>query len=344
METSGIIVLLPVLIGCFALAAIGLLKRYIMRTESVSPLQFLIIWYFSISLSYGAIIIAVWRMNSPMLLTGFWNAIAGTVFANIFIQFFNAKAASLDKGEVSLTAPLQALTPGMITLLAITLRELPSTIGLFGIFLMTGGSYVLLWDKTPNRWWKYFGPLKRIILLTRLGGLSPEERNKTIVVSLALGSACMGTIGLLFDGLLMRRGVNLHGLFIGSMVQALALGGIYTIWLLFRPDAKTRKPEATTEKKYMRILLFSSFMGITAAWIIAVWLVNPAFNKTLVAYVGTLKRFSIIASVVLGYIFFGEAEFKKRLWAAILIVFGALLISLDDLPTRIATKIEGIGI
>lgn len=344
IEKSTLVVTLPILLGCFALAAINLLKRYIMKIGSVSPLQFLVIWYFSISLSYGAIIIAVWKMNSPTLLTGFWNAVAGTVFANIFIQFFNAKAASLDKGEVSFTAPLQALTPGMITLLAITLREFPSVIGSLGILLMTSGSYILLWGKTPDRWWKYFGPLKRIILLTKLGGLSPEERDKTIVVSLALGSACMGTVGLLFDGLLMRRGVNLHGLFIGSMVQALALGSIYAVWFWFRPDNGIRKPEAAAEKKYTHISLFFYFVGIIAAWIIAVWLVNPAFNKTLVAYVGTLKRFSIIASVVFGWIFFGETEFKKRLWAAVLIVLGALFISLDDLPARIATKIEGIGI
>jgi len=344
MDKSALVVILPVLLGCFALAAINLLKRYIMKDGPVSPLQFLIIWYASISLSYGVLILAIWRMNPPILLVGFWNAVTGTVVVNIFIQFFNAKAASIDKAEVSLTAPLQAMTPGLITFLAAALGELPSVIGFIGILFMAGGSYVLLWEKTPDRWWEYLGPIKRLILLFKLGRISPEERSKTIVVSLALGSATMGTVGLLFDGLLMRRGINLHGLFLGSMTQALAMGITYSIWYGLRPDTKSKNQTAAKKTQVRRVLLISAFAGITAAWIIAVWLVNPAFNKTLVAYVGTLKRFSIIASVVLGWIFFSEVEFKKRLWAAILIVFGSLLISLDDLPTRIATKIAGIGI
>jgi hypothetical protein len=62
-----------------------------------------------------------------------------------------------------------------------------------------------------------------------------------------------------------------------------------------------------------------------------------------VAYVGTLKRLSILTSVVLGYVFFKETKFKQRMWAASFIVAGTILIASDGLPARLASKIAGLG-
>lgn len=332
-------VVFPVIFGTIAMALNNVVKRKVMKDGAISPLQCLILWYAAATMVFGTVYVFFWGFTMPEVLPGMWTAVACGAVANTLIQFFNVKAASIDKGEVSLTAPLQAMTPGLITGLAVLLGEYPSRVGMMGIALMAAGSYVLLWEKIPERWYEYFGPIKRLVLLFKLGRLSKEERNKTIVVTLALGSACMGTIGLLFDGLYTRRSLTMQGLILASMGLVAFLLLAYVVWYTIRPDAKP------TQKFYghlQRVILIPILvMGIL--WVLHVAAIQPTYNQTFVAYIGTLKRFSILISVVLGFLFFKEEDFKKRFWAAILIVAGAMLIATDDLPTKLSVKIEGLG-
>lgn len=219
-------VFFPVALGSLCIALANVLRRGLFKRRKLSALQFLIVGYSLITAFCASVYVAHWGFTlPPKLLAGFWAAVLCGTGANFVIQFLNAKAASLPKGEVSLTAPLQAMTPGLITGLALLLGEYPSKIGVFGVLLMICGSYVLLWEKTPAHWYDYFGPIRRLRYLFLLKHLSPEERQKTIVVSLALGSATMGTVGLLFDGLYTRRGVDFQGvsLAVTSMIGILAL-------------------------------------------------------------------------------------------------------------------------
>ena len=66
-------------------------------------------------------------------------------------------------------------------------------------------------------------------------------------------------------------------------------------------------------------------------------------TEPLTGDVGTLKRLQILVSVVLGFLIFKEQQFKQRFLAAILVIAGAVLISMDDLPARITTHIAGWG-
>lgn len=337
-------VVFPILVGATAMAFEKICYRYVMKNGIVSPLRFLILKFSLVVALFMAIYISLWGFTIPNLLPGFWNAVIIGTLAGTIIHFCNAKAASLDKGEVSLTAPLQAMTPGLITGLALLLGEYPGKAGVFGVFLMACGSYILLFEKSPERWYDYIGPIKRLRLLLNLSRLSEGERNKTIVVSLALTSACMGTIGLLCDGLYTRRGIDVQGLTLGSMAYAAILVFNFAFWYTIFPDRKPIAQYANGgrpirfENKYLLILLV---IGIL--WVVHIYTIWPAFNKTYVAYAGTLKRFSILVSVVFGSIIFKEQDFKKRLVAAFLVVIGAYFISLDNLPLRIATRIEGWG-
>lgn len=340
MSGTLLTVIFPVILGAVVIALMNIVKRKIMKDGAISPLQCLILHFASATMAFGTVYVFFWGFTLPKMLPGVWTAAICWDVANIFIQFFNMKAASIDKGEVSLTAPLQAMTPGLITGLAVLLGEYPSKIGIMGIVLMSAGSYVLLWEKTPNRWYEYFGPIRRILLLVKFKRLNQAERNKTIVVILALGSACMGTFGLLFDGLYARRALTMQGIILVSMVLVAILCSAYVIWFCIRPDAKP------TQKFYghlQRTVLIPIFaMGIL--WTLQIIAIQPTYTKTFVAYIGTLKRFSIIISVILGFLFFKEKDFKKRIWAAILIVAGVMLIATDNLPARISVKIEKIGL
>lgn len=340
MNKTLLTVVFPVILGTVAIALNNIMKRRVMKDGTISPLQCLILWYAAAIMVFGTVYVFFWSFTMPEILPGMWTAVACGATANVFIQFFNVKAASIDKGEVSLTAPLQAMTPGLITGLAVLLGEYPSRIGVMGIALMATGSYVLLWEKNPERWYEYFGPIKRLVLLFKIGRLSKEERNKTVVVTLALGSACMGTIGLLFDGLYTRRSLTMQGLILASMGLVAFLLLAYVAWYTIRPDAK---PNQKFYEHLQHVTLIPILvMGIL--WVLQVVAIQPTFNQTFVAYIGTLKRFSILISVVLGFLFFKEKDFKKRLWAAIIIVAGAMLIASDNLPAKLSVRIEGLGL
>jgi len=340
MGKTFLMVVFPIILGTIAIALMNVVRRYVMRSEAVSTLQFLTLYYTAATMVFGMVYIFFWGFTlPPKMLPGLWTAALGNAIVNVFIEFFEVKAASIDKGEVSLTAPLQAMTPGLITGLALLLGEYPSRIGVTGIALMVAGSYVLLWERTPEHWYQYFGPIKRLLLLSKLGRLSREERNKTIVVTLAFGSACMGTIGLLFDGLYTRRSLTMQGLILTCMGIVTFLAIVYAAWYLIRCDAKPTQRFCNCFRRATIIPIL--VMGIL--WVLHIVAIQPVFNQTFVGYVGTLKRFSILISVVLGYYSFKEGDFKKRLWAAILIVAGAMLIASDDLPSKLSVKIVGLG-
>lgn len=350
------VVILPVLIGSVSIAFVNIIKRYVMKGGEVSSLQFLINYFYAATLLFAAIYLALWGPNlPPRLLDGFWRAVIFGSIANVIIQYLNVKAASLDKGEVTLTAPLQAMTPGLITILAVVLGELPSQIGIFGIILMASGSYVLLFEKAPSGLYELVGPFGRLKLFISRSS-SKEERNKALVVLLALGSAFMGTFGLLFDGLFTRRGVDMQGLTLASMSLTAFLATSYFVWYQLAPDAEPHQ-----NPKGFRVLISKfrwALLAIGIGWVIHVFMIWPTYNTAYVAHIGTLKRFHILISFVLGLYLLKEAGFKKGFWysvryepevrnraiASALIIFGALFLSMDKLPSRIETRIVGWGL
>ena len=337
-------VMLPILFAALIIGFFNITRRYIMQRTAVTKMQFLSLSFFTATAIFAICYYIFWGTTMPPLLPGFWTAILGVTIANIFIQFLNVKATSMKEGEVSLTAPLQAMTPGLITALAVILGEYPSNIGIAGILCMALGSYILLFEKTQEKWYHYLNPLRKLLLLRKLRQLSPEERGTTIVVTLALASACIGTIGLIFDGLFTRRGINMQGLTLGAMAEVGLLALTYTIWFIVKPDP----PKKPKDPKKPLIPLFAYItLGLVLLtgifWVLHVFLINPTYHDTLVAYVGTLKRLQILISVILGYLFFQEKDFKKRIFAAILIVAGAILISMDDLPGRVSTEVQKWG-
>lgn len=338
---SWTLVLSPIFLGTIVFGFFSVARRFIMKSGVISSLQLLIHLYGAATVVFFLIYLTFWGFTSPKLLPGFWRAVLLGTLVNLFIQFFAVKAASIKEGEISLTAPLSAMTPGLITIMAIALGEYPGKIGIAGITLMALGSYVLLFEKTPRYLWEYVSPVKRLTMLFKIDRLAPEEKGKTIVVALTLGSAILSTFGLLFDGLYTRRGVNLQGLTLAmlTMMGLLALG--YSAWYIVNPGSQNRTSGLKiyqTQPKYIITIIF-----LVIGWVAMIYLFQPTYNHTYVAYVGTLKRLTILITVIFGFVFFREGEIKKRLWAAILIMAGAILISMDDLPVKISAQMEILG-
>lgn len=327
-------------LGTVVIAILWVVKRWTLKGGSVSPLTFLVGYNAVATILFSVIYLSWWGYAlPPQLLPGFWSAVLVTAGANVGVQLLHARASSLPAGEVSFTAPLAALTPGLITLAALSLGEFPGKMGIAGIAFMASGSYVLLWEGPKDRrakWFEYLQPFRILGKVSRWSSLSDEDRDKATVVTLSLGAACCGTVGLLFDGLYTRRGINTQGLTLGSLLVTLVLCAVYTVWFLCRPDTKGGP-------RFSRKLLLGS-MGVGALWVAHIYTIYPSYRVDYVAYVGALKRFSILVSAVLGWRLFKEHDIKQRLLAAGLVTLGAVLLALDDLPARISTRIEGLGL
>src|SRR3989344_5526479 len=350
------VVILPVFIGSCSIAFINVIKRRVMKGNEASSLQFLICYFYAATAIFGLVYLTVWGPTMPpKLLDGFWRAvILGSAF-NVLIQWCNVKAASLDKGEVSLTAPLQAMTPGLITILAVTLGEFPSAIGILGIFLMASGSYVLLFEKTPSGVYELIGPISRLKLLFSATS-TVAEKCKALVVLIALSSAFLGTFGLLFDGLYTRRGVNMQGLILASVSLTAILASSYLAWYKIAPDTLPHQNPRGFKVLWGKSRWWLAAMG--TLWVITIFFVQPTFNTAMVAHVGTLKRFQIAITFFLGIYIFKEAGFKGGFWhsirynrevrnraiACVLILIGAFFLSIDGLPSRIETRITRRGL
>ncbi len=309
----------------------------------MSPLQFLIWSYTAATVSLGTVYVSVWGWTLPTVSRGFWTVVALGGGVNVLIQFLGAKIASFPKGEISYATPLQAMTPLLITVVALTLGEFPSFIGVCGVLLMMGGSYVLMYSKPPTSLWHYAIPFQRVFLLFHLHRLDADERQKAIVTALALTSAFLGTFGLLFDGLFARKAGGMQGVVLGCTVLVGILAVTYILWYLVAPDGHLRTRSEDPKKERLLpsfVLTIALAYGVT--WLLSVLLLQQQFTASFIAYVGALKRFGVVLAVFAGYVFFQEGDFKKRLIAALLIFVGATFISLDQIPSRLQDSIEGI--
>ena len=350
------------LVGTFAVALIAVVKRKIMMTPigadsaPVSTLQFLIVSYWGVAIAFGLGYLSVWGASTPETLPGFYRAIFFGAEVNVLIQWLNAKAASYKKGEVSYTAPLQSMTPGLIFLLAILIGELPGKIATAGIVLMMIGPYIILYEARRDaegnpvrvRFWHYFDLFKRLAMIVRYKTLKPDDREKLLVTWMALGTAFLGTFGLLFNGLYVRRGVDFQGLIFASMLFAAILAGTCTLWYLAKPDSNEKwqkwLPAILAVPSLSRgSVLQLLFLGWITVWVLHVILIDPAMNSTFIASVGSLKRFSIIFSVLIGWQLFKEGQVVQRMIAALFIIIGALMIAFDGLPEHISSRMELLG-
>jgi len=341
-------VLLPAFLGAISMALIAVGTRFVMKSGKISTLQFLISSHAANTALFGVLYLFMWGFTLPHVLPGFWTAVFCGTTVNIFIQFLNTKASSYNEAEVSLTKPIQSMTPGLITFVGVIFGEWPGTFGWLGVCSMIIGTWILF--SAPNkplsipfqrlthsvhlyyRWWQW-----------RKGNgaeIPEEELNTAIIVTLALCSACGGTIGIFFDGLFTRRGLTTQGLILGAMTFTGLFSIIYGLWYVIAPDKTKAEHRAIGFRLFTEARFAWSLIGLSVAWVLHIILFNSLYNETYVAYVGTLKRLSIPIGVVLGFYLFKEREFPKRIKAALFIALGAVLIARDDFVHRISKKIE----
>lgn len=207
---------------------------------------------------------------------------------------------ALEISDLSLCIPMLAFTPLFLLLTSsIMLNETPSPEGIIGIICIVVGVYILNYNG------ENFSPLAPIKQMTKDRG-----------VQYMLIVAFLFSIAVNFDKLLVQESNPA----ISSVIILLVLG-IFFLFYYFYDRNETNK-----------IPISSVSLTIIAGVVLAIEAIsiNYAYLETLVPYVISVKRMSILFSIIFGYIFFKERFISIRLTGGIIMTIGATFIFISN--------------
>lgn len=311
--------------GVVSMALHGITSRYVLREKMLTKNETLVM-----QSGIGALALITYlfvvreevgtRIDASTL---FWGAVAGTTLANLLIQWANVQARAI--ADASLSAPVQGMTPFLITLSALTISEFPGPQGIAGIGLIAIGTWIHGREKART-FADYLKPFT-MLSLPRDYAMRPETEQKQLLSDVralryAYLSAAFGTIGLLCDGLVARS---------GSVALGFAIQLCVIAFVFFIPALREKRKAWSDRPQGSRF--FAVALGLFFG--LHVLFVMTAFRFAPVAYVGSLKRISIVLTVFLAWWLLGEKKALKRLWPAGIITAGAVLLALDPSSTAI---------
>jgi len=279
------------LLTAFMLATSDALTKRVLASRD----EYFIAWIRLIS-ALPLLIISLGFIEIPPLDRSFWLATLIALPLEIIAIILYTKA--LKVSPMSLTIPFLALTPLFLILVSyLLLNEKISIQGGMGIFLIAAGSYTLNIHKV---WSSFLEPLKAIF----------RERGSIMMVTVAFIYSITSSLGKMAIE-------HSSPIFFGSFYFIL-------VTTLFTPIALGKNKGKITITRKDIIPLFS--IGITYSLMIIFHML--AMSLTEVAYMISVKRLSLLFSILYGYLMFREEKIMERAFGTILMFAGFLLIIL----------------
>ncbi|MDD5434627.1 MAG: DMT family transporter [Nitrospira sp.] len=229
----------------------------------------------------------------PHLDRTFWLTLLIIVPLEVTAIILYIKAIRLS--PLSLSIPFMALSPVFIIVIAFfMLGELPDKSGLAGIFLIAAGAYILNVRATSEG---ILGPVRAI----------KREKGSVLMIIVAIIYSVTSTVGKIA---IQHSSPVFFGFFY-PVILTIA----FSIILSIKGDIR---------KVTSRPLIF---LGI--GFFIAVMVLShfTAISMTDVAYMISVKRTSLIFSVIYGRFLFGEKNTGERLLGSVIMVAGVVLIT-----------------
>lgn len=233
----------------------------------------------------------------PELGVTFWlvtlvNAVLFSVASVLYMR-------AIKLSPLSLTVPMLAFTPLFLLLTSpLIVGEFPSYWGLGGILLIVSGTYVLSIKDVKKG---YLAPFKAL----------GEEKGALVM----LGVAVLFSLGANFFKVGLQQS---DPLFFLTMFYLLSSGLTFLLtW--FNPKTFNMGRDFDF-KVLLGVGFFNAVMEIFVA---------TAMQMSIVPYVISIKRTTILFSTIYGYLFFKEKRIKERLTGALTMFFGILIIGLS---------------
>ncbi len=239
--------------------------------------------------------IILFKVDTTLSDNFFWILIVGTITCSASSIL---AIKGIKYGDLSLVGPVMSLTPLFILITSpIMIGQVPSLIGLIGVLMIVFGSYVLNINKAKNG---FHEPIKYLF------------KNKG--TRCMLGAAFVWSIGSNID----KMGIDASNPYIWAGALNAFSG------LLFLPFVMVKKSYKMKQKEMKSNILWIFLIGLIASLTSVIQLL--AVNLILVVYVISIKRLSSVFQVFIGHFIFKEEHFKERLWGAIIMIAGTVLI------------------
>jgi uncharacterized membrane protein len=200
--------------------------------------------------------------------------------------------------DLSLVTPITAFTPLFLLVTSpLIVGEFPQTMGLIGVVLIVGGSYILnLKEKERG----YFAPWRSLFT-------NPGSRLALLVAFLWSITSNLDKVGVQNSA---------------PIFWAICVYFWISIVLLPVVLLKSRKNLPPLNRRWFKLI----FYGFLNSMMIGCQM--TAINLTLVAYVVSVKRTSALFSVIFGSLILKEERIKEKLVGSIIMVIGVFFIAL----------------
>ncbi|PLW80305.1 hypothetical protein C0585_03230 [Candidatus Woesearchaeota archaeon] len=228
--------------------------------------------------------------NSKFIFAVFINSI---IYLATGIMYVKAIKIS----EISLIAPILSFVPLFLLITSpLILGEFPNPISLIGVILIVAGTYIINMNSKKD----FMDPLTSIF----------RHKGTRLVLFVTI----LWSFAANFDKMAIVNSNPFFYLVIVNLLQ--------TIYLLPIIILSKKKISNKTNIKWILLAgLFGTLMILSAMY---------AIQLTLVAYVVSVKRLSIILTVIVGSLLFKEHDLKKRSLGSVIMVIGAILIGLNS--------------
>ena len=235
-------------------------------------------------------------IDIPHLDSTFWYATAMGVPLDAVALFLYIRAIKIS--PLSLTIPFMALTPVFLIVTSfLILGELPDRSGVAGIFLIATGAYLLNLNSYGR------GPLAPFKAIAR-------EKGPILIITVAFIYSISSNLGKI---------AVLHS---SPLFFSILYTNLLSVFLLPYIMIKKRGSLSAIKK---RPALFFLIGFIFAVMVLSHF---SALQLADVAYMISVKRTSLIFSVIYGWLIFKEEHIKERLLGSLVMVIGVVLITL----------------
>ena len=232
----------------------------------------------------------------PQLDLTFWILICILLPLEIVALILYVKAMSIS--PLSLTIPFLALTPVFLILTSfIILQEFPDKSGITGILLIASGAYLLNLQSSTKG---IFEPFKAII----------KERGSVMMIVVAFIYSITANLGKLA---IQHSSPTFFGVFYFVLLS-------FVFFLFVTIGSSERVSQIFTFRPlFFAIGVFHALMIIMHVW---------AISLIEVPYMISVKRTSLLFSVIYGWLLFKEINIKERLLGVCVMLIGLVSILL----------------
>ena len=238
--------------------------------------------------------LAFFFIDIPSLDRTFWLSLLLMIPLEIAAIILYVTAIKIS--PLSLTIPFLAVSPVFIILIAfLILGEVPDRSGLLGILLIVAGAYLLNIRTTRE---DLLGPIKAI----------RRERGSIFMIIVALIYSVTATLGKVA---VQHSGPIFFGVFYPFLLTLILSVVLWRKGLL--PEVLSRP------MTFLAIGIFTAIMILTHF---------TAISMTDVAYMISVKRASLVFSVLYGRVLFGEENIRERLTGSVLMIAGMVSITI----------------